>query len=210
MSEDSTNSGSAPDPENAAQPSEQPETPAGAQLDPGDVATTSSEEAAPATDNAQPEQQLPQTTPPYATAAPSQDNESSAGGVIAGAGAIVSLVLAAMSLPGNPLTELLRNHKALTSELDQSPDTDQIDTAFTLPWHTVALSNGIIAVVAVLLGGVVLAAWLQARSAKWAKAVALSGMILGVIGVLIAAGTYFDLFVTPPEMPEQPQMPGMP
>src|SRR5699024_3143959 len=104
-----------------------------------------------------------------------------------------------------------RRHKSFSAQLDQSPGggSDQIDMMYTMPWHTAALSNGIIAVLGVLLGGVVLATWLQARHTQRAKAVALGGMILGVLGVLLSAGMCFDLCATPPEMPEQ-QMPVCP
>jgi|SRR5699024_6468863 len=202
--------------ENAVAANTQPDTPTDApadeQLDPGAVATTS-EQPGSTGGGTDAEQQATHADPDQIPAAvpPQQNTGHSSGGAVAGAGAVVSAVLGAMSLLGNPLSEMLRRHKTLSAQLDQTPggSSDQIDVMYTMPWHTVALSNGIIAVLGVLLGGVVLATWLQARHTQWAKAVALGGMILGVLGVLMSAGMYFDLFATPPEMPEQ-QMPGMP
>lgn len=230
MTSDDTNDESAPTPEESSGVSEQAgatdETAPGAQLDPAAVASTGEESPADATtaeqstpvagttaaDTTMPQQPSPEVGAVTAAPAPQDNNGHSPGGVVAGAAAIVSTVLGAMSLLGNSLSDMLLEHKKLSSQIESMSGGgggDEIANAYTHPWHTVALTNGIIAVVAVLLGGVTLAAWLHARDTKWAKAVALGGMILGVIGVLVSAGMYFDWFATPPEMPQQPQMPGM-
>ena len=44
----------------------------------------------------------------------------------------------------------------------------------------------------------------RAETRSWVKSVALGGVILGVIGLLIAGGMYFDLFASPPKVPGPP------
>src|SRR5699024_7554339 len=145
--------------ENSVAANTPPDTPTHAPADehlaPAACAPTSEPPASPARSPAA-EQQATRADPdPIPAAAPPQQTTGpSRGGAVAGAGAVVSAVLGAMSLLGNPLSEMLRRHKTLSAQLDQTPggSSDQIDVMYTMPWHTVALSNGIIAVLGVLLG----------------------------------------------------------
>lgn len=136
-----------------------------------------------------------------------------AGGVLAGAGAVVSAGLGLSSLTGNSLSEMLRSRKEIMGQIEASTGGgggDQVEAAYGAPWHTVALVNGIFALVALLVGGAVLAALARrADSQPWVKAISLGGAVLGVIGLAVAGGMYFDLFAAQPELPQQPApMPG--
>ena len=125
------------------------------------------------------------------------------GGHLAGAGTVISAALGVISLTGTPLSEMLRTNQRISGQIaaQGGSNVDQIDVLYSTPWHTAALSNGIIAVIAVLIGGVALAAFPRAGSQQWAKAVALGGVVLGLLGVFVAGGMYFDLFASPPELP---------
>lgn len=137
------------------------------------------------------------------------------GGFAAGAAAVVSGGLGLASLTGTSLGEMLRSRKELIGQIESSTSGqqgggggDQIDAFYSAPWHTAALLNGIFALAAVIIGGVLLGLLAQrAETRSWVKAVALAGVILGVLGLLVAAGMYFDLFASAPELPDTPQAP---
>lgn len=143
--------------------------------------------------------------------APEDTRSSRQGGHLAGAAAVVSAALGMISLTGTPLSEMLRTNQRMSGQIEAQSggNVDQIEVLYSAPWHSAALSNGIIALIAVLLGGSVLAAFLRADSQPWAKAVALGGVVLGLLGVLVAGGMYFDLFASPPKLPTMPTPGGM-
>lgn len=65
--------------------------------------------------------------------------------------------------------------------------------------------NGLFALLALAVGGVLLALYTQrADSRSWVRSVALGGVILGLVGLLVATGMYFDLFASTPEVPAAP------
>ncbi|MYV64137.1 hypothetical protein GTW37_38480, partial [Streptomyces sp. SID4931] len=79
----------------------------------------------------------------------------------------------------------------------------QISEIYGDAWHTTALVNGVFALLALLVGVVVLVrpafgAPADRPQPAWVRAVALAGVALGVLGVLISAGMYLDLFVSLP------------
>ncbi|WP_181766731.1 hypothetical protein [Streptomyces albidus (ex Kaewkla and Franco 2022)] len=134
-------------------------------------------------------------------------------GLGAGAAAVVSAALGLSSLTGTSLSEMLRERKQLIGQIESSAQPpsggggggDQISALYGAPWHASALFNGIFALLAVVVGGVLLALVAnRAETRSWVKSVALGGVILGVIGLLIAGGMYFDLFASPPKVPGQP------
>lgn len=138
------------------------------------------------------------------------------GGTGAGAGAVVSAALGFASLTGTSLSEMLRDRKQLIGQIESSAQgpqgggggADQINALYGAPWHATALLNGIFALLAVLVGGVLFALVAKrAETASWVKAVALGGVILGVIGLVVAGGMYLDLFAPAPEMPSAPAGP---
>ncbi|MFF0741852.1 hypothetical protein ACFYVL_15760 [Streptomyces sp. NPDC004111] len=138
-------------------------------------------------------------------------------GVGSGAGAIVSAGLGLVALTGGWTGRVLAERETLVGQLTLSKSSDpaaQIDGLYGNAWHTTALVNGGFALLALLVGaGVLLALRSGARPAPatgpaaaaarpvWIRAVAWGGVILGIIGLLISAGMYFDLFAAMPTPP---------
>ncbi|NLU74966.1 hypothetical protein HCC61_20180 [Streptomyces sp. HNM0575] len=137
------------------------------------------------------------------------------GGFGAGAAAVVSAGLGLSSITGTSLSEMLRDRKQLIGQIESSAQgqqggggADQINALYGAPWHATALLNGIFALLAVLVGGVLLALVAKrAETRSWVKAVALGGLVLGVIGLLVAGGMYLDLFAAAPKVPSAPTPP---
>jgi hypothetical protein len=136
----------------------------------------------------------------------------SAGGVVAGGVAIVSSGLGLCSLTGTALSDMLRSREEIVGQIEASiggGGGDQIEAFYGGPWHAAALVNGIFALVAVVLGGVVFAVHARRSDTQaWVKAVAVAGAALGAVGVLVAGGMYFDLFAAQPELPQAPTLGG--
>lgn len=126
----------------------------------------------------------------------------------AGAAAVVSAGIGLASLTGTSLSEMLRERKQLIGQIESNPQSggggDQINALYGAPWHASAMINGIFALIAVLVGGLLLAMLSSRSDARpWVKALALGGVVLGVIGLVVAGGMYFDLFASAPELPTQ-------
>ncbi|MGD3105889.1 hypothetical protein [Streptomyces sp. YGL11-2] len=134
------------------------------------------------------------------------DDESAPGpaatGVAAGAGAVVAAGLGLASLTGTWLGTLMAERQTLLGQikLQSGKATDQIATVYGAPWHTTALVNGVFAVLAMLVATVVL----TGRRSTWVRAVAWGALALGVLGLLISAGMYLDLFASMPSIPKGP------
>jgi hypothetical protein len=143
---------------------------------------------------------------------PSTPHGSATGGFAPGAAAVVSAGLGFTSLTGTGLGDMLRSRQEIVGQIEATVSGgtgDQVDALYGAPWHTAALVNGIIALVAVLVGGALLAAHSRrAGTPSWIKAVALGGAVLGALGLLIAGGMYLDLFAAQPELPMAPMMGG--
>lgn len=130
----------------------------------------------------------------------------------AGAAAVVSAGLGLSSLTGTPLSEMLRDRKQLIGQIESSSQgqsggggANQINSLYGAPWHATAAVNGVFALLAVIVGGALLGLVAKrAETASWVKAVALGGLILGVIGLVIAGGMYLDLFAAAPKVPSTP------
>ncbi|MCB5908430.1 hypothetical protein [Streptomyces pinistramenti] len=124
-------------------------------------------------------------------------------GVGFGAGAVVAAGLGLASVTGTWLGTLLAERQTLLGQikLQSGKATDQIATVYGTPWHTTALVNGLFALLAVIIGGAVL---LNRPRAAWMRAVAWGGLALGVLGILISAGMYFDLLASLPSIPKAP------
>ncbi|QHC25329.1 hypothetical protein [Streptomyces sp. GS7] len=123
-------------------------------------------------------------------------------GVAAGAGAVVAAGLGLASLTGTWLGTLMAERQTLLGQikLQSGKATDQIATVYGAPWHTTALVNGVFAVLAMLVAAVVL----TGRRSTWVRAVAWGALALGVLGLLISAGMYLDLFASMPTIPKGP------
>ncbi|WSY31814.1 hypothetical protein OG844_19895 [Streptomyces sp. NBC_00887] len=127
-------------------------------------------------------------------------------GVGAGAAAVVAAGLGVVSLTGAWTGRVAAERETLMGQIKTSGGgsaAQQISEIYADAWHTTALVNGLFALVALLVG--VFALLRPAFGAPsdrpqpgWIRAVALAGIALGVLGVLISVGMYFDLFVSLP------------
>lgn len=147
-----------------------------------------------------------------ATPAAEDQRTGTSDGAGAGAAAVVSAGLAVSALTGTGIGDMLKARAEIVGQIEASVSggaVDQVEALYGRPWDTAALVNGAVALVAVLIGGVVLAAHSGRPTTRpWVRAVALGGVVLGGIGLLVAAGMYFDLFVAAPALPQMPQLGG--
>ncbi|GCD42817.1 hypothetical protein [Streptomyces paromomycinus] len=120
--------------------------------------------------------------------------------VASGAGSVVAAGLGLASLTGTWVGTVLAERQTLLGQikLQTGKATDQIGTVYGAPWHTHALVNAIFALLAVVVAGLVL---LRPRP-TWVRAVAWGGLALGVLGLIVSAGMYFDLFASLPSLPK--------
>ncbi|MFJ9920687.1 hypothetical protein ACIRSF_15525 [Streptomyces rubiginosohelvolus] len=127
-------------------------------------------------------------------------------GVGAGAAAVVSAALGVVALTGAWSGRVAAERETLIGQIKTSGGgsaAQQISEIYGDAWHTTALVNGVFAVLALLVGVVVLVrpafgAPADRPQPAWVRAVALAGVALGVLGALISAGMYFDLFASLP------------
>ncbi|MEO3767444.1 hypothetical protein [Streptomyces sp. B8F3] len=130
-------------------------------------------------------------------------------GVAAGAAALVGAALGLASLTGTWLADLVSARRELTGQLESANGTaaEQISAAYGTPWHTIALFNGLTAVVALIVSAAVLVRPAFGDSALrpvvWVRAVAVAGLVLGALGLVIAAVMRFDVFTDLPTVPGQ-------
>lgn len=123
-------------------------------------------------------------------------------GVLSGAGAVVAVALGVSSLTGTWIGDLMKDREQLIGQIKSSGKSvhEQIAAGYGTPWHTVALFNGIFALAAILVAAVVL--FRPGRPATagnhWSQALAWGGLILGVLGLLIAGVMWFDVFTDLP------------
>lgn len=152
-----------------------------------------------------------QDTAAVTPAESTESKTSGGGGFAAGAVAVVSAALGLASLTGTSQGEMLRSRKEIIGQIEsgRGGGGDQVEALYGAPWDTVAIANGVVAVFAVVFGGLVLALYAgRTDTRQWVKAVALAGMLLGVIGLGVAGAMYLDLFGSQPTLPQAPPMPG--
>ncbi|MFC9243342.1 hypothetical protein ACFT7S_04635 [Streptomyces sp. NPDC057136] len=131
---------------------------------------------------------------------------ASASGLGAGAAAVVAAGLGIVSLTGAWTGRVAAERETLIGQIKTSGGgsaAQQISEIYADAWHTTALVNGLFALLALLVGVFVLVrpafgAPAERPQPGWIRAVALAGVVLGVLGVFISAGMYFDLFVSLP------------
>ncbi|MFF1508793.1 hypothetical protein [Streptomyces sp. NPDC058326] len=130
----------------------------------------------------------------FAEAAP----DPAAAGIGGAAAAVVSAALGAVALTGTWTGKVVAERETLIGQIKTSgagTPAQQISEIYGDAWHSTALVNGVFALVALLVAVLVLI--LPGRPA-WVRAVAVAGAVLGGLGLLLSAGTYFDLFLSLP------------
>ncbi|MFJ1898197.1 hypothetical protein [Streptomyces sp. NPDC088115] len=132
------------------------------------------------------------------------DKESA--GLGTAAAAVVSVGLGIVSLTGAWSGRVAAERETLIGQIKTSSGgsaAQQISEIYGDAWHATALVNGLFGIVALLVGCYVLVrpafgAPSAHPQAGWVRAVAKGGIALGVIGVLVSVGMYFDLIVALP------------
>lgn len=148
-------------------------------------------------------------TPEEATAqadlAESDDAEGvEPSGVGQGAGAVVSAALGIVSLTGSWVGTVASARESLIGQLHAQSSQNAsvsklLDEGYGNAWHATALWGGVFALLALVIGVVVLARPAFGApgrpQAVWIKSVAWSGVALGVIGLLLAVLKYTDVLL---------------
>ncbi|WP_426366302.1 hypothetical protein [Streptomyces sp. E-08] len=119
-------------------------------------------------------------------------------GIGAGAAAVVSAALAAVALTGTWTGKIVAERETLVGQIKTSnggTPAQQISEIYGDAWHSTALVNGVFALLALIVGVLVLT---LPRRPAWVRAVAVAGAVLGGLGLLLSVGTYFDLFLSLP------------
>ncbi|MER5439626.1 hypothetical protein [Streptomyces sp. NPDC002790] len=126
-------------------------------------------------------------------------------GVGQGAGAIVSVALGIVGLSGGWLGTIASARSQLQGQLTTSQSAGvakQISAMYGDAWHSAALVGGIFSLVALLIGAVVLARPAFGAPGKpqavWIKSTAWAGLVIGLIGLLLAVAKYTDLILGMP------------
>ncbi|SCK36419.1 hypothetical protein B046DRAFT_03140 [Streptomyces sp. LamerLS-316] len=131
---------------------------------------------------------------------------AAASGVGTGAAAVVAAGLGVISLSGAWTGRVAAERETLIGQIKTSGGgsaAQQISEIYGDAWHSTALVNGIFALLALLVGVFVLVRPSFGTpslhpQAGWVRSVAVAGIALGVLGLLISVGMYFDLFVALP------------
>ncbi|MEU7404725.1 hypothetical protein [Streptomyces sp. NPDC044948] len=123
-------------------------------------------------------------------------------GVGQGAGAVVSAGLGIVSLTGSWVGTVASARQSLIGQLQTSSSSDVgtlIEKGYGNAWHATAMWGGAFALVALIVGVVVLARPAFGApgrpQAPWTKSVAWAGVALGVIGLLLAVLKYTDVLL---------------
>ncbi|MFE2944464.1 hypothetical protein ACFXKG_36285 [Streptomyces sp. NPDC059255] len=119
-------------------------------------------------------------------------------GLGAAAAAVVAVCLGIVALTGTWTSRVLAERQGLVGQLKtgQSATAEQqISAIYGDAWHVTAAVNGGVALVALLLGVIVLT--LRQRDG-WVRPFALAGAVLGFLGLLMSIAMYFDLFAALP------------
>ncbi|MFF5564906.1 hypothetical protein ACFY7Z_00900 [Streptomyces sp. NPDC012623] len=129
-------------------------------------------------------------------AAPATGGSSGLG---AASAAVLAVCLGIVALTGTWSSRILGERQGLVGQLNtgQTASTEQqISAIYGDAWHATALVNGAVALVALIIGAIVLA--LPQPRTAWVRPFALAGAVLGLLGLLMSLGMYFDLFAALP------------
>ncbi|QXE34524.1 hypothetical protein KQY30_09740 [Streptomyces sp. GMY02] len=125
-------------------------------------------------------------------------------GLGAAAAAVVAVCLSIIALSGTWTGRVVAERETLVGQITigQSATADQqISEIYGDAWHATAAVNGVVALLALLIGVVVL---VLPQRVAWVRPFALAAAILGFLGLLVSAGMYFDLFAALPAAPATP------
>ncbi|MFI8233351.1 hypothetical protein ACIGDI_31440 [Streptomyces sp. NPDC085900] len=132
----------------------------------------------------------------------SESGQEGASGVGQGAGAVVAAALGVVSLTGSWVGTVAAARQTLVGQLQTSSSASvakQIKAVYGDAWQASALWGGVFALLALIVGVVVLvrpAFGAPGRpQAAWIKSVAWGGVALGVIGLLLAVLKYTDVLL---------------
>ncbi|MDO0911566.1 hypothetical protein QQM39_12120 [Streptomyces sp. DT2A-34] len=135
--------------------------------------------------------------------------EEGPSGVGQGAGAVVSAALGLVSLSGGWLGTVASARQSLYAQLESSTSSSQnvsklLEQGYGDAWNATALWAGAFALLALIVGVVVLARPAFGAPGKpqavWIKSVAWGGVSLGVIGLLLAVLKYTDVLLGVPSV----------
>jgi hypothetical protein len=126
-----------------------------------------------------------------------EDGVAGPSGVGQGAGAVVSAALGVVSLTGSWVGTVAAARETLIGQLETSSSAgvaEQVRAVYGNAWQTSALWGGVFALLALIVGAVVLARPAFGApgrpQAGWIKSVAWGGVALGGIGLLLAVLKY--------------------
>ncbi|MBK3641701.1 MULTISPECIES: hypothetical protein [Streptomyces] len=132
----------------------------------------------------------------------SESGQEGPSGVGQGAGAVVAAALGVVSLTGSWVGTVAAARQTLVGQLQTSSSASvakQIKAVYGDAWQASALWGGVFALLALIVGVVVLvrpAFGAPGRpQAAWIKSVAWGGVALGVIGLLLAVLKYTDVLL---------------
>ncbi|MFB6703663.1 hypothetical protein ACFCW6_02955 [Streptomyces sp. NPDC056333] len=131
------------------------------------------------------------------------DSGRAPSGLAAAAAAVVAAGLGVVGLTGAWTGRVVAERETLLGQMKTASGGSvarQISEIYGDAWHSTALVNGLFALLALLVGVFALVrpafgAPAEEPQPGWVRAVATAGIALGVLGVLISVGMYFDLIV---------------
>ncbi|MFF0284601.1 hypothetical protein [Streptomyces sp. NPDC005262] len=134
------------------------------------------------------------------------DSDRGPSGLAAAAAAVVAAGLGVVGLTGAWTGRVVAERETLLGQMKTASGGSvarQISEIYGDAWHSTALVNGLFALLALLVGVFALVRPAFGAPAAdpqpgWVRAVATAGITLGVLGVLISVGMYFDLIVALP------------
>ncbi|MFE5399106.1 hypothetical protein ACFQ9U_31675 [Streptomyces sp. NPDC056568] len=140
-------------------------------------------------------------------AAPGAAADQGATGVGQGAGAVVSAGLGIVSLTGSWVGTVASARESVFGQLETTSSSNvqtMLEKGYGEAWQATALWGGVFALIALIVGVVVLvrpAFGVPGRpQAAWIKSVSWAGVALGVIGLILAVLKYTDVMLSVPSV----------
>ncbi|MGW8066468.1 hypothetical protein ACVV2G_30340 [Streptomyces ziwulingensis] len=128
-------------------------------------------------------------------------------GVGQGAGAVVSAGLGIVSLTGSWVGTVASDRESVFGQLETSSSSDvqtMLEKGYGEAWQATAFWGGVFALIALIVGVVVLVRPAFGAPGKpqaaWIKSVSWAGVALGVIGLILAVLKYTDVILAVPSV----------